>query len=301
MSKYLVISTAVIDQIHLSNGEYVGDYLGGAGIYALCGLRIWCDDVTLITGIGSDFLPSWNKWFIQNRCSTAGLYECDPCTPHTDVRYLQSGQRIDTPLLGKEHYKKMEADTPKISHFLEDATGVYIFQEIPSNYWDSILEHKKKHNFKLEWELNDLVACPSRLEEVRKIACQCDIFSLNHSEAQSLLAVSDTEFIIADLKNWDVPMIFLRLGSDGSIIIRNQSITKIPSISCGNVIDPTGAGNSSSAAVLYGYCENYNDYQCGILGSISAAKCIEQFGPPDLSRMDRDELLALLNQISSST
>ena len=96
-------------------------------------------------------------------------------------------------------------------------------------------------------------------------------------------------------------MIFLRLGSDGSIIIRNQSITKIPSISCGNVIDPTGAGNSSSAAVLYGYCENYNDYQCGILGSISAAKCIEQFGPPDLSRMDRDELLALLNQISSST
>lgn len=55
LSKYLVISTAVIGQIHLSNGEYVGDYLGGAGIYALCGLRIWCDDVTLITGIGSDF------------------------------------------------------------------------------------------------------------------------------------------------------------------------------------------------------------------------------------------------------
>lgn len=300
MSKYLVISTAVIDQIHLSSGEYVGDYLGGAGIYALCGLRIWSDDVTLITGIGSDFLPSWNKWFIQNKCSAEGLYEIDPLTPRTNVQYLPSGQRIDMPLFGNEHYKKMEADAPKILRFLEDATGVYIFQEIPLNYWDSILEQKKKHNFVLEWELNDLVACPSRFEEVKEIACQCDIFSLNYSEAKSLLAVSDMESIIAELESWNVPMIFLRLGSDGSIIIRNQNVTKIPSISFGNVIDPTGAGNSSSAAVLFGYCENYTDYECGILGSISAAKCIEQYGPPDLSRIDRSKLLSYFLKKSSS-
>ena len=57
----------------------------------------------------------------------------------------------------------------------------------------------------------------------------------------------------------------------------------IPCAPCGAAADPTGAGNSSTAAVLCGWCQGKAPAECGAMGAVSAARCIEQFGPPDFS------------------
>ena len=56
--KYIVASTAVTDEIHFADGKRVETVAGGAGVYALCGIKLWSDDVMLVTGVGADFLAS---------------------------------------------------------------------------------------------------------------------------------------------------------------------------------------------------------------------------------------------------
>jgi sugar/nucleoside kinase (ribokinase family) len=47
-------------------------------------------------------------------------------------------------------------------------------------------------------------------------------------------------------------------------------------------VDTTGGGNSSSAAVLYAYCEGYEPKMAAAMGSAAAAVIISQFGVPDI-------------------
>ena len=78
-------------------------------------------------------------------------------------------------------------------------------------------------------------------------------------------------------------------------------VLKIPPVSGVNVIDATGACNASSAAVLYGVCEGFAPFECGIMGSISAAFCIGQFGPPRLDDRAREATLNMRGSILSNT
>ena len=68
----LVASTAVVDEITWAGENEPIAVLGGAGTYALAGIKVWQDDAILITGIGEDFLAEHGDWFARNGLSTAG-------------------------------------------------------------------------------------------------------------------------------------------------------------------------------------------------------------------------------------
>lgn len=42
--------------------------------------------------------------------------------------------------------------------------------------------------------------------------------------------------------------------------------------------------------MVYGFCEGYSDLECGLMGSISAAMCIRQYGPPEIAEISCEEL-----------
>ena len=54
-AKFLVVSTAVTDDILFPDGTIKKGVAGGAGIYALAGMKIWTDDVMIVTGVGKDY------------------------------------------------------------------------------------------------------------------------------------------------------------------------------------------------------------------------------------------------------
>ena len=280
MSEYIIVSTAVTDDIFLANLDYVGSYLGGAGIYALAGISLWTKNATILTGVGTDFFKRYFSWFESNGLSTEGIYEAAPLTPRTNVQYLPGGERIETPCFGASHYAKMEPSATDIAQKCKNARGVYIFKEANSAFWDTLLKAKEQEGFAIEWEINADSAKGVNYQTVKNIAEHCEIFSINLQESLSLLSVQTIEEVINIFYKWNVPLIFLRTGRNGSIVIRENNSTFVPSIPGVNATDPTGAGNASSAAVLYGFCEGYSDYNCGILGNISAATVITQFGPP---------------------
>ncbi len=104
--KYIIASTAVTDEIRFADGKTVERVAGGAGIYALCGMRLWTEEVLLVTGVGADYRDIYGRWYEDNGISLEGLIVKDQRTPHNIITYFADGEREETPLYGPEHYKK---------------------------------------------------------------------------------------------------------------------------------------------------------------------------------------------------
>ena len=283
MADFIAVSTAVTDDLHLADGTHIGVRLGGAGIYAFSGIRLWTDSVLQVTGVGEDFAHTYGDWFQRNRCSMDGLLVKDPHTAVSRVQYLPDGERTETPRYGGDHYRKLEATPAELEPFFAKAKGVYIFKDMPEGYWDAILAMKDQYGFVLEWELNADVACPACREQVQRIASRCDILSLNRTEAKRLFATDSLDEAASALHSWNIPLVYLRTGGDGARVLSGGKEWAIPCAKNVQVEDPTGAGNSSSGGVLYGWTMGESPLLCGIRGAISAARCIEQYGPPDFS------------------
>ncbi len=80
-------------------------------------------------------------------------------------------------------------------------------------------------------------------------------------------------------------------------MITPQAVCPVPAVTAGAVVDVTGGGNASSAAMLHGYSTGCSPRRCGLMGSIAAAFCIAQYGPPPLHAETRAKARQLLEEL----
>lgn len=278
--KYVVVSAVVTDEIHFPDGN-VKIAPGGAGFYALCGLRLWSDQVVAVTGIGEDYEKLHGEWYRRNHISMEGFRIKDARSPYTIVEYFPDGERIETPALGLEHFRSLETTGEEVVPYLDSAEGMYIFRNLDPDFWTGFLKNKKDSSCKIMWEIAADAAQKENLETVRDIAGQLHAFSINMTEAKSLFGTSDREQIIEELRSWGLELIFLRQGAKGAVMITADEVVEVPSQPDVQVVDATGGGNSSTGAVLCGLVEGRSLEICGRMGSISAAMCISQYGVPE--------------------
>lgn len=279
--KYVIASTAVTDEIHFADGKRVEIVAGGAGIYALCGVKLWCDEVMLATGVGADFQEIYGEWYEKNHISMEGLIIKDEKTPHTVINYFEDGEREEIPLYGAHHYKKIETVPEDLEKYFETAKGIYIFKNSDPEYWKKIIEYKESSSAKVMWEIGCDATYPENYKNVKRIAQHMDVFSINLTESRHMMAKDDLKEIIKEYQSFGIPLVFLRRGAAGAVMITPDEVTYVSSQKNVNVVDPTGGGNSSSGAVLYGFCEGFSPEICGTMGSISAAMCLGQYGVPE--------------------
>lgn len=281
MADYLILSTTVIDSIEFADGSRLDHVIGGAGIYALAGARVWANNVLLLSGIGADYLPLFGDWYARNGLETTGLTVRDKSTIRNKIQYFSTDHRTETPFFGVEHYRKMEPTAADLEAWSPGVRGVYIFRDSDPRFWAEVGRIQRTGKFSILWELNADAAYLDNLAQVRTVAESVAVFSLNVSEAASLLGQSDTGAIVAELQRWRVPMIFLRAGASGSYAIFDGRAVFVPSVQGVKVVDVTGGGNSSSGAALVGYCETGDPVAAAAMGNVSASLCIAQFGVPE--------------------
>lgn len=304
--KYLVQSTAVWDKISLPGKETEIEAPGGAGFYALAGMKVWEDDVGLVTGVGGDYLTKFSRWYEENGLPTEGLLVKDPHSPQTVVRYLPDGERTEEPVFGADHYRKIEAIPSEIAPFCREAAGVYVFKNLSPAYWEEFLPLKRKYGFQLMWEIAADAAVRENLGPVRRLAEQAEVFSLNGTEALRLTQAGSVREAAALLQRWEVPLVYLRLGSRGVCLLQNGRSVFVPSVPGLQVVDATGGGNSSTGGAFIGYCRGCSLEEIGAMGNVSASFCIEQWGAP--ARFDRalrqearrrkEQVLAMCREVS---
>ena len=102
-----------------------------------------------------------------------------------------------------------------------------------------------------------------------------DIVFVNENEAKEVTGREEEEALHVLAKNAKIAVV--KIGERGSLISHNGEVIKIDPIKA-KAIDTTGAGDSYAAGLLYGYCHDWDLKDAGKLGSLLAARVIEQRG-----------------------
>jgi sugar/nucleoside kinase (ribokinase family) len=279
--KYIVASTVGTDEIHLTGGRILRNQMGGAGIYALAGILTFCRDVVVVSGVGPGYRNLHGSWYIQNRISTAGLIEREGPDHITRINYRTGGDRHDEPDIGLGEMHAKDPLPTEIARFCTGTTrGIYTFKHLDKEYMDALLELKQRRGCKLMWEIAEDACVPDNLPAIKHYMNRIDVFSINEKEAAALLGTHTFEETVLRLCDMTSRWIYLRRGERGAVLLEDGRRYVCPPMSKLPVVDPTGCGNASSAAVLYGCGEGYPPLKAGIMGSVAAAGVLAQFGVP---------------------
>jgi len=278
---YVIGSSVSTDAVNLPDKSSVFGVLGGAGIYALAGIKLWNDNVTIASGIGPDYLKRHQRWYADNSIDIQGLVYRGSVTPVTTVTYYENGDRLDQPNVGLEEFRLLDPTLDDIQRCCDGRTkGVYVFKHLDRLFFDGLLEMKKKHGFRLMWEISEDAAIPENLRDIEEYLSHIDVFSINQKELSQLYNGLECIKAGKELVRYCGGWVYLRCGKNGAYLFADEQCYACPGMTGISVVDTTGAGNSSSAAVLYAYCENIHEPMAAAMGAVSATYCIAQYGPP---------------------
>lgn len=149
------------------------------------------------------------------------------------------------------------------------------------------IEMARKFKAKIVFDPGAHNLIKSKPQLFARILNLCDVFSPNLEEAIAITNSTNMEDIIRKLRN-KVPLTALKCGANGSILINQEKTVKIPSFKV-KCLDPTGAGDAFTAALIYGLTRKLSIESTGRLANWFAAKVVTQFGSrsfPSKSEID---------------
>ena len=146
-----------------------------------------------------------------------------------------------------------------------------------------LIEAAKSKGVRVSLDLSDPGVIERNLSEMKSIVERhADIVFLNEREASVFTGGMDPESAVLDIsKACDIAVV--KLGENGSLVKRKDSasVVRIEAVRA-KAVDTTGAGDFYAAGFLYGLSRNKDLATCGKIGSIIAAKVVQQMGarPP---------------------
>lgn len=278
--EYIIAASLSTDRIHLKDGRQIVNLPGGAGIYALAGLRLWSNQVVAVSGIGPEYHKRHQHWYEDNNIKTQGLVVRSAVTPITTINYQREDDRTDSPDMGLADFRLLDPTPEEISRYCgTDTKGIYFFKHLDEEFLQAMTALREKTGCRLMWELSEDSAVPENRTKIESFLSTVDSFSINKKEAMALYQTDSIEHICELLKEYP-GVTYFRQGSAGAYVVSPGQAVFIPSVGNLDVVDTTGAGNGSTAGFFYGLCEGFELRHCGCFGAVSAAAIIRQYGPP---------------------
>jgi sugar/nucleoside kinase (ribokinase family) len=301
--KYIVASTVGTDEVHLPDGRVLQNQMGGAGIYALAGILTFCRDVVVVSGVGPGYTNLHGSWYLQNDIRIDGLIRREGPDHITRINYRAGGDRLDEPDIGLKEMRTRDPLPKEIARFCTNTTrGIYTFKHLDREYLDALLELKQRRGCKIMWEIAEDACVPDNLPAIQYYMNKFDVFSINEKEASALFGTHVFENMTLQLRDMTSRWIYLRRGERGAVLLADGIQHICPPVPSPQAVDPTGCGNASSAAVLYGCGERYSPLKAGIMGSVAAAGILTQFGVPSrYTPKSRKESMKLVEKILEET
>ena len=111
-----------------------------------------------------------------------------------------------------------------------------------------------------------------------------DIVFANKQEALSLYETEDFELALKNIAR-DCKLAAVTLSEEGAIIVRGDERVKVSAYPIRELVDTTGAGDLFAAGFLFGYTQGRPLEDCGKLGCLAAAICIQQIGPRPMASL----------------
>ena len=138
------------------------------------------------------------------------------------------------------------------------------------------IEFAKKHNTLISIDLADPGVVQRNKDFLKDLVINhANIVFVNENEAKEFTGLEEEEAAKELAKHAQIAIV--KLGAEGSIICSKGEITKIQPFPV-KAIDTTGAGDCYAAGFLYGFTQGWPFSKAGKLGSLLAAKIVEQTG-----------------------
>lgn len=304
--KYLVSGASLVNNLVFTDGRKVTNILGGCGFYAYCGCRFYEKDSLFISGLGEDYNDYYGPWFDKNEVSRDGIVIAGKRTKNTILTYDENGDYTEVSAFSDE---EMLSDSSKaicaddvIKHIGPDTKGMYLFGQW-QNRLGGCYEAAHEKGVKVMWEVTPVtyLGIEEYYDEFMDYVEKCDIYSFNRFEAFVIFHVDSDEEVIKKIQEIGKPC-FYRIGTEGAYMVTKDECYKTPMISVvprEEEVDPTGCGNSSTAAAMWAFVEGYDPIMIAFLSSVCSAYNVRQYGPwQDMSEEVKAEAIATAKKLA---
>jgi len=267
---------------------------GGSSANTLRGLALLGASVIFCGRVGNDQHGDWYIEALKDHKVITNMKKHPGITGHAIGFITPDAQRTFSVHLGagihfaKEDIIEDDIKESKVLHIegyqLEGNTQPVILHA---------LQIAKKHGTKISLDLADPGLIRRQKDILQQVVHEfADIVFVNETEAKEFTGYEEVE--AAKILGEQVEIAIVKIGKQGSIISSQNQITYIAPVSA-NAIDTTGAGDTYAAGFLYGYCKNWPLEKAGKLGSVLAAKIVEQKGVK-LKHLEFEKLMRKIEQ-----
>lgn len=275
---FLSIGSIIIDDIILPDGAKKMGVLGGGLTHAAMGMRVWSDQIGLVSSVGGDF-DHRQMSLLAAYFNVAGMqiFKHTP-TPRAWQVFDADGTRHET---FQTDFEEMQNCIPKPDQLPDEYSliaGVHLHcppQEVA--LWVPVLRNRGCQV--ILWEPWDEFCVPQN-RDLFKLNCQqVEVVSPNLREARRLTERDDPKDIVGCLRDYGAKNVALRMAEAGSLVLDESGrMFSVPAYPVEKIVDVTGAGNAFCGGFVYGYANTGDGLRAGWYGSVSASLALHQFG-----------------------
>lgn len=277
-----VTFSLVIDDLVFPDGRTAMGVLGGGGPQAAFGMKLWTDQVGLVSGVGSDWLPNIQAWLTAAGIDLAGLrHSTEWPTPRAWQILEEDGRRtqlwrVPGPAIRAQLERSLEKLPP--SYRLARGFHLGLHPEEPDL---GFIRALRKSGAVISIEPFRAPTRPLTEIELRALLSAGHIFAPNLAEAYALVGPGEPLELIDRMVKAGANIVALRQGSEGATVHHADTgeTWHIPAVET-TVVDPTGAGNAFCGGFLAGWVQTGDLRLAGLYGVVAASFVVEQVGLP---------------------
>jgi sugar/nucleoside kinase (ribokinase family) len=284
----LVVGSIAFDSIETPHGV-AGDALGGSASYFACAASFFTRP-RLVGVVGEDFPDEHRRLFAGRHIDTAGLTtQPGGKTFRWRGRYHQDMNKRDTV---EVHLNVFGDFDPVLPERFRDSTHVFLANASPV-VQARVLDQVQRPLLVLADTMDLWIS--TQHDELLALLPRLDGLLLNDSEAQ--LLTGETSLVKAGeaVRRLGPKLVILKKGEHGAMLFSEHGIFVVPAYPTGEVVDPTGAGDSFAGGLMGSLFSDPTPHvgrlrRAMAYGTVIASLTVEGFGLDRLNSASREEI-----------
>jgi sugar/nucleoside kinase (ribokinase family) len=301
MNKLLIVGTVAFDAIETPFGK-TDKILGGAGTYIGLSASNFNLQSAIVSVVGDDFPQEYLDLLTDKNIDISGIEVVKGGKTffwsglyHND---LNTRDTLATELNVLADFQ------PKVPQNFKNADVVMLGNLHPLVQSSVLDQMDVKPKLVVLDTMNFWMDCalPELLDVIKRI----DVITINDEEARQLSGEYSLVKAAAKIHSMGPKYVVIKKGEHGALLFHDDKIFFAPALPLEEVFDPTGAGDTFAGGFA-GYItqsENVsfeNMKSAIIYGSNLASFCVEKFGTERMVHLEKDEVIARLQQFKSLT
>lgn len=270
----------ILDDIIYPDGRTAMGTLGGGGLYAASGMRLWHEEAAVGGAVGEDFaVDSLQPHGFDGR----DLVVTGLPTPRAWQVLEEDGRRTQVPRVSPEAWYAQLVESPFLQPMPDTLYALHFLTRGYPPEGDYLRTVASAGVILSGEPIIPPETTPEELDNIRRCLPYYELFSPDEEGAAALVGERPVREQLRSLAQLGPRIVALRQGKAGAIIYDRESdqFWNVPAAEA-RVVDVTGAGNAFCGGLLVGWCETGNIRRAAAQASVSAAFALEQTGPPPI-------------------